>query len=51
MTDRTPESAVEGQFTGASMLSESAGGYVLIAVIAFFAGVIITAVLLRSRRK
>ena len=41
----------EGQFTGSSLLSDVAGGYVLAAVLAFFAGVIITAVIFRYRRK
>ncbi len=36
---------------GSSLLSESAGGYVLAAVVAFFAGVIITAVIFRYRKK
>ncbi len=39
----------EDAFTGASFLDESAGGYVLAAVIAFMAGVCITAVIIRYR--
>lgn len=45
------QSASAGQFTGSSLLSEAAGGYVLAAVLAFFAGVIITAVIFRYRKK
>lgn len=45
------QSLTGDQFTGSSLLSESAGGYVLAAVIAFFAGVIITVLLIRSRRR
>ena len=40
-----------GQNTGSSMLSDSVGGYVLIAVIAFIAGTAITAVIIRHRKK
>ncbi len=40
-----------GQYTGATMIFESAGGYVLVAVIAFTAGASIAAVLLRRRAK
>lgn len=36
---------------GASLLSDGAGGYVLTAVLAFMAGVILTAVLLRRKKK
>ena len=35
---------------GSSMLSESAGGYVLVAVLAFYAGVILTAIIIRIRK-
>ena len=38
----------ENLFTGASMLSDSVGGYVLTAVAAFAAGVIITMIVRRS---
>ena len=38
-----------GIYSGATMLFENAGGYVLVAVLAFMAGVVITAVLLRRR--
>ncbi len=38
------------EFTGSSLLSDGAGGYVLAAVIAFFVGVTVTAVIFRTRR-
>lgn len=38
------------QFSGSSLLGESAGGYVLTAVIAFTAAVVITVILMRRRR-
>ena len=38
-------------FTGASLLSENAGGYVLAAVLAFMAGVCLTVVIFRRRNK
>ena len=38
-------------YTGSSLLSESAGGYVLAAVIAFIVGVVITAVIFRYRNR
>ncbi len=38
-------------FTGSSLLNESTGGYVLVAVIAFFAGVAVTAIIFRCRRR
>ena len=40
-----------GVYSGATMLFEGAGPYVLIALAAFMAGVIVTAALIRSRRK
>ncbi|MBR6444685.1 MAG: hypothetical protein IKS63_04585 [Firmicutes bacterium] len=40
-----------GQNTGSSMLSDSAGGYVLIAVIAFVAGTVITALIIKHRKR
>ena len=40
-----------GTFAGASLLPEGAGGYVLTAVIAFTAGVIVTAVLRWYRKR
>ncbi|MDO4869120.1 MAG: hypothetical protein Q4A65_02335 [Bacillota bacterium] len=39
------------QFAGSSLISENAGGQVLIAVISFMAGVIITAMIIRTRGK
>ena len=44
-------SGAAGLYSGATMLFESAGAYVLIAIIAFMAGVIVTVVLLRGRAK
>ena len=46
-----PHAIAGAQFAGSSLLGESAGGYVLAAVLAFFAGVIITALIYRFRRK
>lgn len=40
-----------GVYSGATMLFENAGGYVLVAVLAFMAGVVITVALLRKRFK
>lgn len=37
-------------YAGTSLLSDDAGGYVLVAVIAFAVGVAITAILIRYRR-
>lgn len=45
------QALVTGEGTGSSLLSESAGGYVLIAVIAFFLGAIITALAIRYRKQ
>lgn len=39
------------QSTGSSLLDESAGGYVLAAIAAFFAGVIITAAIYKFRNR
>ena len=44
-----PYGMAGSDFTGASLLAESTGGYVLAAVIAFMAGVVITAALIRRR--
>ena len=38
-------------YAGTSLLSESAGGYVLVAVVAFAIGVAITVLLIRSRKR
>ena len=43
--------AVDTQLNGSSLLGESAGGYVLAAVAAFFIGVIITSLIFRYRNK
>jgi len=40
-----------GEYTGAMMLFENAGGYVLVAIVAFTAAVIITLLCLQSRNK
>ena len=41
---------IAGALTGSSLVSESAGGYVLAAVLAFVAGVIVTVLLIRRNR-
>lgn len=41
----------QAEYTGASLLSDNVGGYVLVAVVAFAAAVIITAVCMRQRWK
>ncbi len=40
-----------GLYSGATMLFEGAGPYVLIAVVAFMAGVIVTVALIKNRKK
>ena len=40
-----------GVYSGATMLFEDAGGYVLTALAAFMAGVIVTVILLRRRKQ
>ena len=45
------QNAMNVDIQGSSLLDESAGGYVLAAVLAFFAGVIITAMIYQRRRK
>ena len=40
-----------GQFTASSLLSDSAGGYVLVAVIFFMLGVLISVILIRYQRR
>lgn len=40
-----------GLYSGATMLFEGAGAYILIAIIAFMTGVIVTIVLIRQQRK
>ncbi len=50
-TSRMSPGLAGDPFTGSSLLSESTGGYVLAAVIAFFLGVVITAVCIKIRQK
>ena len=45
------ENIRESSFTGASLLSSDSGGYVLVAVLAFFAGVFITVLIFSNRKK
>ncbi len=40
-----------GQNTGSSLLSDSVGGYVLIAVAAFLIGVIVTVLIYKTRKR
>ena len=40
-----------GLYSGATMLFEGAGPYVLIAVVAFMAGVIVTVAIIKNRKK
>ena len=47
---RTPHSVLNGTLTGTSMLSDSAGGYVLVGVISFVLAVFITVVCMRRHR-
>lgn len=42
---------VAGLYSGATMLFEGAGAYVLVAIIAFMAGVIVTVVIQRHKRR
>ena len=47
-----PAYSVSGDlFTGSSLLGENVGGYVLVAVIAFTAGVVLTAVIRHLRKR
>ena len=39
-----------GMYSGATMLFEGAGGYVLAAIIAFMAGVIVTAMIMKKKK-
>ncbi|MBR2547003.1 MAG: hypothetical protein IKF07_02280 [Eubacterium sp.] len=50
-TDRFYQSVTGSGFTGSSLLSDSTGGYILAAVIAFFVGVILTAVIYKIRKR
>lgn len=49
-TNSVYQSIAGSGFAGSSLLSDSVGGYVLAAVIAFFIGVIITAVIYKTRK-
>lgn len=49
-TGQFGHSLSNGQLTGSSLLSDGAGAYVLVGIIAFFVGVAVTAVLYRLRR-
>ena len=51
MAENAMHDAAGTQMSGSSLLGESAGGYVLAAVIAFFVGVIITALIFRYRNR
>ena len=51
MAERVMHDSANAQMSGSSLLGEGAGGYVLAAVVAFFAGVIITAVIYRYRKR
>ena len=42
---------IGGQFTASSLLSEGVGGYILVAVIFFMLGVLISAILIRYQRR
>ena len=42
---------VAGTYSGAMMLFENAGGYILAAIIAFMAGVLITALLIKKKNR
>lgn len=44
------EAGTAGMYSGAMMLFENAGGYVLAAIVAFMAGVIVTVLCIRKRR-
>ncbi len=48
---RTPRGIGEAEYTASALLFESAGGYVLVGVVAFMAAVIITVLCLRYSAK
>ncbi len=50
LLDPTAHGLGQSGSAGATLLSESAGGYVLVGVIAFMAGVALTAALIRRRK-
>ena len=49
-TDGAPGAAVQGAY-GATLLSDSAGGYVLVGVVSFAAAVVVTVFCTRLRKK
>jgi hypothetical protein len=49
--DDSLQNIISVDVQGSSLLSDSAGGYILAAVLAFFSGVIITVVIFRYRKK
>ena len=51
MEESAMHDAARTQMSGSSLLGDSTGGYVLAAVIAFFVGVIITALIFRYRNR
>ncbi len=50
-TDKMAHAVSGSRFAGSSLLSDSIGGYVIVALGAFFIGVMITAILIRSGKK
>lgn len=51
MNDGAHQGSTAGLYSGATMLFENAGGYVLAAVAAFMAGVVITVLCIRLKNK
>lgn len=51
MNDGAHKGSTAGMYSGATMLFENAGGYVLAAVAAFMAGVVITVLCIRMKNK
>ncbi len=47
----TGHGLMSGELTGSSLLADSVGGYVLVAVIAFIAAVVITTICFRIKQK
>ena len=50
-TESLHHELMSSQNTGSSLLSSSVGGYILVALAAFFAGVIITVLIIRNRKR
>lgn len=50
-TGLTHQGSTAGLYSGATLLFESTGGYVLAAILAFMAGVFVTALLMRRQGK